>query len=120
MKRFAIGIACAALTAVAAQAAGYDRNNDGQITVGEIREMFAGKFAGADSNGDGTLSMAEIQRAFADPKGFMEAADRDKSGSISQDEFAAFGMAGVILGLCNKNADAVLTGKEIACIGSPQ
>ena len=88
----------AAATAVAAQA-GSDRgrdmmswadtNDDGAVTLTEMRDHRKQRFRAADMNGDGVLDVEEIREAMAEQRARrrLERMDRDGDGAVSTEEF---------------------------------
>jgi len=74
-----------------------DRNGDGAITFDEVKTMRSARFADFDRNKDSAVSPAEIeavvrQRVERITKRIMRRFDKDRDGTITEDEFNRFAM----------------------------
>ncbi len=105
-----------------------DSDNDRQIKASEVRQAvqssIQGLFAVADTNRDNQLSPTEMNAAVyglaqAGLQAAFQAADGDKNGSLSKEEFgkALVEPGNVVFDILDANLDGQLTGDELERAG---
>jgi len=101
-----------------------DPNRDGNLAAVEVRQAVQTSvqslFLMADKNGDGQIDVNEINAAIADAsraaiQTAFNAADTDRNGAVSQEEFdkAIINPAHVIFGVLDANRDNQLSADEL-------
>jgi len=89
-RRNAFTVALAALlgvTAPALAATSFDTDNDGTVDIDEAKKAASALFDKLDTDKDGTLDLKELKGRMT--KKEFAAADPDKDGTLSKDEYLA-------------------------------
>ena len=85
-----LGFTQPALAARGASFQAIDSNSDGKLDLEEAKKAASAKFDSLDRNRTGTLTRREVGRLRLSRKDFT-AADPDKDGTLSKDEYLAIG-----------------------------
>lgn len=102
----------------------FDSNSDGNLSAAELRQAVQttvqGLFTVADKNGDGQLDVAEVNQGVVDAgragiQAAFSAADLDKNGAVSQQEFdqAIINPAHVMFRILDANNDNQISAEEL-------
>jgi len=102
----------------------FDSNSDGNLSAAELRQAVQttvqGMFTVADKNGDGQLDVAEVNQGVVDAgragiQAAFNAADLDRNGAVSQQEFdrAIINPAHVMFRIMDANNDNQISADEL-------